>query len=96
MANEKDSSLAARHMETWGRAARAASHYMLLKEQRQQEEKEMRAILVAELAALLEIAKQLDTELPPWKYVFYVRGAQNMIAACGIIQQVIDDYQRVE
>jgi|SRR5450759_4546973 hypothetical protein len=91
--------LEAWHMGTWGRAARAASRYMLMKEQRQeqddQELKEAKAVLVAELAVLLEIAKQLDTELPVWKQVFYVQAAQNMIAGCGITQQEIDDYQRV-
>jgi hypothetical protein len=99
MANERNSSLAASHMKTWGRAARAASRYLLMKEQRQEQDhqklKEAKAVLVAELAALLEIAKQLDMELPMWQHVFYVRATRNMIAACGITQQEIDDYQRV-
>ncbi|HEY6541653.1 MAG TPA: hypothetical protein VIZ18_11970 [Ktedonobacteraceae bacterium] len=99
MANEKDASLAVRHMNIWGCAAQAAGHYMSLKRQCQdqdaQELKEAKAVLVAELAALLEIAKQLDGELPVWKQVFYVQATQNMIAACGITRQEIDDYQRV-
>jgi hypothetical protein len=94
-----NTSLKASHMKTWGRAARAASRYLLMKEQRQEQDdqklKEAKAVLVAELAALLEIAKQLDLELPMWRHVFYVRATQNMIAACGITQQEIDDYQRV-
>ena len=84
-------------MRTWGRVARAGSHYLLMKEQRHeqdsQELKEAKAVLVMELAALLEIAKQMDRESPLWKQVFYVQAAQNMIAACGMTQQEIDDYQ---
>lgn len=99
MADERDDSLAARHMRTWGRAAWAARHYLLMKEQRHeqdgQELKEAKAVLVMELAVLLEIAKQLDRKLPMWKQVFYVQAAQNMIAACGVTQQEIDDYQGV-
>ena len=94
-----DTSLAAQHMRIWGSAAQAAGHYLSLKRRCQgqddQELKEARVVLVAELAALLEIAKQLDRELPVWKPVFYVQATQNMIAACGITQQEIDDYQRV-
>jgi hypothetical protein len=90
-----DTSLAAQHMRIWGRAAQAAGHYLSMKRQCQdqddQELKEARAVLVAELAALLKIAKQLDRELPVWKQVFYVQATQNMIAACGITQQEIDD-----
>ena len=86
-------------MKTWGYAAQAAHCYMFMKEQGQekddQELKEAKAMLVAALATLLEIAKQLDKELPAWKQVFYVQAAQNMIAACGMTQQDIDDYQRV-
>lgn len=97
MADERNDSLAVRHMRTWGRAARAASHYLLMKEQRYeqdgQELQEARAVLVTELAVLLEIAKQLDRESPVWKQVFYVQAAQNMIAACGMAQREIDDYQ---
>ena len=96
MANERDSSLAARHMHIWGRAANAAGHYMSLKRQCQdqgaQELKEAKAALVAELAALLDIARQLDKELPAWHRVFYVKATQNMIEACSITQQEIDDY----
>ncbi|HLZ81577.1 MAG TPA: hypothetical protein VKP04_08095 [Ktedonobacteraceae bacterium] len=99
MANEQDSSLATRHMHIWGRAAQAAGDYMSMKRQYQEQGdqvlKEARAGLIAELAALLEIAKQLDKELPAWKQVFYVQATQNMIAACGITQQEIDDCQRV-
>ena len=53
--------------------------------------REARAVLVAELAALLEIAQQLDRELPAWKRVFYVRATLNMIEMCGITQREIDD-----
>ena len=99
MANERDSSLEIRHMNTWGRAAQAARCYMLMAEQRpekdDQELKEAKALLIAELAALLEIANQLDMVLPLWKQVFYVQATRSMIAACGITQQEIDDNQRV-
>ena len=57
-----------------------------------QELKEAKASLVAALATLLEIAKQLDRELPVWRQIIYVQAAQNMAAACGIPQQEIDDY----
>jgi len=91
-----NTSLAARHMHIWGRAAQAAGDYMTFKRQRReqdaQELKEARVRLIAELAALLEIAKQLDKELPVWKQIFYVKATQNMIEACGIMQQEIDDY----
>jgi len=83
-------------MHIWGRAAQAAGDYMSMKrqyrEQNAQELKEARVRLIAELAALLEIAKQLDKELPVWKQIFYVKATQNMIEACGIMQQEIDDY----
>ena len=99
MANEQDGSLAARHMHIWGRAADAARHYMSLKrrcqDQGTQEVKEARAALVAELAALLEIAQQLDRELPAWQREFYVKATRNMIEVCGITEQEIDDYQGV-
>jgi hypothetical protein len=91
-----DTSLAARHMHIWGRAAQAADDYMSLKrkcqEQDDQELKEAKAVLIAELAALFEIAQQLDKELPAWKQIFYVKATQNMIEACGIKQREIDDY----
>ncbi|HEU0002737.1 MAG TPA: hypothetical protein VFQ36_17645 [Ktedonobacteraceae bacterium] len=94
-----NTSLEAKHVNTWGRAAQAARCYMLMAEQPQeqddQELKEARALLITELAALLEIAKRLDTASPLWKQVFYVQATRNMIAACGITQQEIDDYQRV-
>ena len=84
-------------MKSWGSAAQAASRYMLMKEQGQEKDdrelKEAKAMLIAALATLLEIAKQLDKELPAWKHVFYVQAAQNMIAACGMTQQEIDDCQ---
>ena len=97
MANEQNGSLAARHMHIWGQAAQAAGHYMSLRRQCQdqdaQEVKEARAALVAELAALLEIALQLDRELPAWKQVFYVSATWNMIEACGITQREVEDYR---
>ncbi|MGH2493076.1 MAG: hypothetical protein ACRDIV_00045 [Ktedonobacteraceae bacterium] len=99
MAINNNTSLEAKHMNIWGRAAQAAHRYLLMKEQRQEKDKqeleEARAALVAELATLLEIAKQLDRELPVWKQVFYVQAAQSMAAACSITQQEITDYLRV-
>ena len=99
MTNEQDGSLAARHMHVWGRAADAARHYMTLKRQCQdqgvQEVREAREALVGELAALLEIAMQLDRELPAWQREFYVKATRNMIEACGITEQEIDDYKGV-
>ena len=96
MASEQDSNLAAKHMHIWGRASQAASDYMSLKrrcqEQGGRELKEAKTRLVTELAELLEVAKQLDRELPAWKQVFYMKATQNMIEACGITQQEIDDY----
>ena len=77
MADVHDSSLAVRHMHIWGRAAQAAGDYMSLRrrcqEQGGRELKETKVVLVAELAALLEIAKQLDKELPSWQWVFLCR-----------------------
>lgn len=91
-----NTSLAARHMHIWGRAAQAAGDYMSLKrqcqEQDSQELKEAKVRLIGELAVLLEIAQQLDRELPVWKQAFYVKATRNMIEACSITQQEIDDY----
>ena len=86
-----------RHMETWARAAEAAWCYMNVRGQgRGIGDPELcaaRAVLLAELTAMLDLAEQLDTELPLWKKVFYVQATQNMIAACHLSAQEIDDYR---
>ncbi|HVB73181.1 MAG TPA: hypothetical protein VNE38_06450 [Ktedonobacteraceae bacterium] len=86
-----NTSLEARHMKTWSRAAQASARYtrMDVGEQGGPEGLAARAILIAELAALLEIAQQLDKELPLWQKELYVKAAQGMVEACHLSMEEI-------
>jgi hypothetical protein len=82
-----NTTLEARHMETWGRAAQAAGCYMRMEAPGEQDSPEGRAArvtLIAELAALFNLSQQLDKALPLWRIEFYTQAAQNMAEACHL------------
>jgi len=86
-----NTTLEARHMETWARAAQASARYTRMErgEQDGPEGRAARATLIAELATLLEISQQLDKELPLWQKELYVKAAQGMVEACHLSMEEI-------
>ncbi|HVB75175.1 MAG TPA: hypothetical protein VNE38_16615 [Ktedonobacteraceae bacterium] len=86
-----NTSLEARHMKTWSRAAQASARYMRMElgERDGPEGRAARATLIAELAALLEISQQLDQELPMWQKELYMKAAQSMVEACHLSMEEI-------